>query len=110
VVIRPGYTRETAIKAMDEQLKRAGARVLGIVANRIPTNLQDYYGGQLYVSPYYSGRYFEQPKKPLTAWEKFMAVIGLNPKPKPVRKAAPAALQTPGSTVETPTGSKKPAE
>lgn len=111
VVIRPGYTRETAIKAMGEQLKRAGARVLGIVANRIPNNLQDYYGGQLYVSPYYSGRYFEQTKKPLTGWEKFKQALGFSSKPKPAQKSAPAALHTPsGSAVETPSGSKKRAE
>ena len=53
VVIRPGYTREPAAKAMIEQIERAGARVVGVVLNRIPDKLLDYYGGQLYLSYYY---------------------------------------------------------
>jgi capsular exopolysaccharide synthesis family protein len=48
LVIRPGFTRRTAAKAMIEQVKRSGARVVGVVLNRIPTNLTDYYTGQLY--------------------------------------------------------------
>jgi succinoglycan biosynthesis transport protein ExoP len=58
VVIRPGHTRKKIAVAMMEQLNRAGARILGVVLNRIPHRGAEYYGGFLYYSPYYTdGRY-----------------------------------------------------
>jgi Mrp family chromosome partitioning ATPase len=35
-------------------MKRAGARILGVVLNRIPKNRSYYYGGYRYYSPYYN--------------------------------------------------------
>lgn len=52
VVVRPGYTREAAARVMLEQLNRAGANIVGVVLNRIPLRMVDYYGGQGYLSYY----------------------------------------------------------
>jgi polysaccharide biosynthesis transport protein len=52
LVIQPGKTQaETAMSSM-ELFKRAGARVIGTVVNRIPRNREYYYGGYKYYSPY----------------------------------------------------------
>jgi polysaccharide biosynthesis transport protein len=52
LVIQPGKTQaETALSSM-ELFKRAGARVIGTVVNRIPRNREYYYGGYKYYSPY----------------------------------------------------------
>lgn len=54
LVIQPGHTRAEAAEAMLEQLYRAGARVLGVVLNRIPLKNRSYYGSYHYAySPYY---------------------------------------------------------
>jgi polysaccharide biosynthesis transport protein len=55
VVVHPGHTEADAARATMEQLKRAGARVVGVVLNRIPRHRADYYGGYRHYSPYYSG-------------------------------------------------------
>lgn len=53
LVVRPGRTTHDAIKAMLEQLRRADARVLGIVVNRIPRRGGSYYGAyHHYYAPY----------------------------------------------------------
>jgi capsular exopolysaccharide synthesis family protein len=58
VVIRPGHTRKKYVLAMMEQLNRAGARILGVVLNRIPHRGAEYYGGFLYYSPYYTDGHY----------------------------------------------------
>lgn len=56
MVVRPGFTRQDTARAMAEQVRRSGARVVGVVLNRIPRKIAEYYGGQLYLSaPYYAG-------------------------------------------------------
>lgn len=40
-----------------EQMKRAGANILGIVLNRIPRDRPSYYGGYRHYSGYYKGEY-----------------------------------------------------
>ena len=63
IVVRPGYTREAATKAMVEQINRSGAKIVGVVVYRIPGKFAGYYRGQLYISPYYSAEsYFEEEK------------------------------------------------
>jgi non-specific protein-tyrosine kinase len=52
IVVRSGYTHEPAVRSMVQQLDRIGARVLGIVMNRMPRNL-GYYG----VDSYYASSY-----------------------------------------------------
>lgn len=55
IVIEPGGTHIEAAKAMVEQLKRAEARVIGVVLNPIRRNQASYYTGRYrYYSKYYS--------------------------------------------------------
>ncbi len=52
LVIQPGSTHAETARASLELFKRAGARVIGTVLNRIPRNRDYYYGGYKYYSPY----------------------------------------------------------
>jgi succinoglycan biosynthesis transport protein ExoP len=52
IVIKPGKTTIGAARSSMELYKRAGARVVGVVLNRIPRNRSYYYGGYKYYSPY----------------------------------------------------------
>jgi capsular exopolysaccharide synthesis family protein len=54
LVVRPGHIRKKVAVAMMEQFNRAGARVLGVVFNRIPLTGFDAYGGVNYYSTYYT--------------------------------------------------------
>ena len=64
LVLHPGHTQADSAQATMEQLKRAGARVIGVVLNRIPRQRAEYYGGYRHYSPYYSGYQYEagEPK------------------------------------------------
>jgi capsular exopolysaccharide synthesis family protein len=70
-VIQPGATRAEVARSSLETLKRAGARVVGVVLNRIPRNRSYYYGGYKYYSPYnenkgyYSGNGSEPVEQPV---------------------------------------------
>jgi capsular exopolysaccharide synthesis family protein len=55
-VIQPGKTHAEMARASLEVFKRAGARVIGTVLNRIPRNRSDYYGGYKYYSQYGEGK------------------------------------------------------
>lgn len=48
LVIQPGKTHADAARAMIDQLDRAGARVIGVVLNRVPRKSRSYYGGYYY--------------------------------------------------------------
>lgn len=52
MVVRPGHTRISSAKASMEHIKLVGARVVGIVLNRIPLRGADYYAGKSYTYPY----------------------------------------------------------
>ena len=52
LVVKPGVTRAEAALSSLETYRRAGARVVGVVMNRIPRNRAYYYGGYKYYSPY----------------------------------------------------------
>ena len=55
LVVYPGHTQVNAAEASVEQMKRTGARILGVVLNRIPQNDLYYYTGYHYYHlPYYS--------------------------------------------------------
>ena len=54
LVIQPGHTHIDTARAAVEQFNRAGARIVGVVFNRIPRNRGYYYGGYRY---FYSYRY-----------------------------------------------------
>jgi capsular exopolysaccharide synthesis family protein len=49
VVVRPGHTRKSLAKAAMEQIKLVGARVVGVVLNRIPLRGADFYAGKSYL-------------------------------------------------------------
>ncbi len=52
LVVKPGKTTVEAARSSLELYRRAGARVVGVVLNRIPRNRSYYYGGYKYFSPY----------------------------------------------------------
>ena len=54
LVIRPGHTKKRAVLTMIEQLNRAGARIIGVILNRVPARMVGYYGGYLYHPQYYN--------------------------------------------------------
>jgi len=57
LVIEPGKTKIDSAQAMSEQLKRAGARVIGVVLNPISRKRAGYYSGKYrYYSEYYTSR------------------------------------------------------
>jgi tyrosine-protein kinase len=63
LIVHPSRTHADAALASVEQMKRAGARILGVVLNRIPRNGSYYYGGyRYYYSPYYSTKSVEARK------------------------------------------------
>ncbi|HQN24654.1 MAG TPA: polysaccharide biosynthesis tyrosine autokinase [Bacteroidales bacterium] len=56
-VVRPGFTQAKPAMVSVESLKRSGAKMLGVVVNRIPRNRAYYYGGyQHYYS--YDQKYY----------------------------------------------------
>jgi succinoglycan biosynthesis transport protein ExoP len=63
LIIHPAHTHADAALASVDQMKRAGARILGVVLNRIPRNHSSYYGGYRYYLPYYN-HYQPAPKEP----------------------------------------------
>jgi Mrp family chromosome partitioning ATPase len=60
MVLHPGHTHADAALATMEQLSRAGARVVGVVLNRIPRHRAEYYGGYRHYSPYYAGYRYDR--------------------------------------------------
>jgi polysaccharide biosynthesis transport protein len=68
LVLVPGQTREEQAKAMKEQLDRAGAKVIGVVFNKISvqtaTSQGDYQYLSLYSPNYYSDYVSDAPKSP----------------------------------------------
>jgi capsular exopolysaccharide synthesis family protein len=60
VVVRPGHTRLSLAKASMEHIKLVGARVVGVVLNRIPLRGADYYAGKSYLYTYYRSNYGDE--------------------------------------------------
>jgi succinoglycan biosynthesis transport protein ExoP len=54
LAIRPGHTRRSLAKVSMENMKLVGARVVGVVLNRIPLRGADFYAGKSYLSTYLS--------------------------------------------------------
>jgi len=48
MVVRPGHTRQSLAKASMEHIKLVGARIVGVVLNRIPLRGADFYAGKSY--------------------------------------------------------------
>jgi succinoglycan biosynthesis transport protein ExoP len=79
-VIRPGKTHIDVAKSPLEELKRIGARVIGVVLNRIPRNRGYYYGGYRYYSPYYSSNGYHYTETLTAASLKKMENKGEDPR------------------------------
>jgi len=52
MVVRPAHTRQSLAKASMEHIKLVGAKVVGVVLNRIPLRGADYYAGKSYLYTY----------------------------------------------------------
>ncbi|RPI95337.1 MAG: polysaccharide biosynthesis tyrosine autokinase [Chloroflexi bacterium] len=52
LVVQPGKTHKDELRSTLEQFKRAGARLVGVVFNRIPQNRLTYYGGYKQYAPH----------------------------------------------------------
>jgi Mrp family chromosome partitioning ATPase len=57
MVVRPGHTRRSLAKNAMEQINLVGARVFGVVLNRIPLRGANYYAGESYLDTYYLSNY-----------------------------------------------------
>ncbi len=68
LIVRPGQTHQDEIRASIQQLRHAGANVLGVVFNRIPQNRSSYYGGYKQYSPYHY-RTYQYNSDPIAATE-----------------------------------------
>ena len=60
LVVRPGHTRQSLAKASMEHIKLVGAKVVGVVLNRIPLRGADYYAGKSYLYTYYNSNYGDE--------------------------------------------------
>jgi Mrp family chromosome partitioning ATPase len=60
LVVRPGHTRRSLAKASMEHIKLVGAKVVGVVLNRIPLSGADYYAGKGYAETYYLSNYADE--------------------------------------------------
>jgi tyrosine-protein kinase len=60
LVVRPGHTRRSLAKAFMEDVKLVGARVVGVVLNRIPLRGADFYAGKSYLYTYYRSNYGDE--------------------------------------------------
>jgi capsular exopolysaccharide synthesis family protein len=69
LVLEQGQTREEQAKVIKEQLNRAGARVIGVVFNRVTEGNAKSYGDYQYLSmyaPQHYNDYVSQSSKPAT--------------------------------------------
>jgi hypothetical protein len=89
-----------AVAAM-ESFRRAGARVVGVVMNRIPRNRGYYYGGYKYYSSYSKDKHYYSAAEPKKQVEETMPQPSLlhaiaRDVDEPVRKpvSEPAAVRT----------------
>jgi len=57
IVVWPGHSQLSGVRATVEQMSRVGANVVGLIFNRIPQNRGSYYGGYKHYSQYYYRNY-----------------------------------------------------
>jgi succinoglycan biosynthesis transport protein ExoP len=99
-VIQPGTTHAQAAQASLDMFKRAGARVVGVVMNRIPRGRSYYYGGSELYSPYGESKtYFAQEEKAAKdAAQKQAETPLLSALPAPAEPGRVPAVEAPRST------------
>jgi Mrp family chromosome partitioning ATPase len=80
LVVRPGHTRRSLALGASDQLKLAGARMVGVVLNRIPLRGADYYAGKSYVYTHYLSNYGDERegKEKKTDLEKMRETLSLH--------------------------------
>jgi len=67
LVVRPGKTHKDELRSTLNQFKRAGARLVGVVFNRIPQNRITYYGAYKQYAPHlYRSYQYQSDHKPVT--------------------------------------------
>jgi polysaccharide biosynthesis transport protein len=76
VVVRSGHTQQAAAKAMMEQIKRTGARVVGVAFNGVPRKGIGYFGGNPYYALDYYGDEAEDTTKELKPVSRGRSAIG----------------------------------
>jgi succinoglycan biosynthesis transport protein ExoP len=57
MVVRPGHTRQSLAQVAFEQMGQVGARVIGVVLNRIPLRDAGYYAGKGYLYTHHMSDY-----------------------------------------------------
>jgi polysaccharide biosynthesis transport protein len=99
-VIQPGKTRANMAKAAMESFRRSGARVIGVVMNRIPRNRSSYYGGYKYYSTYGSNNHYYSSAAPKRVKQEPARSSILQTLPKTATEPALKPVQVPaiGST------------
>jgi capsular exopolysaccharide synthesis family protein len=60
LVVRPGHTRRSLALGALEQIKLSGAKVVGVVLNRIPHRNAAYYAGSSHAYTYYMSNYGDE--------------------------------------------------
>jgi capsular exopolysaccharide synthesis family protein len=75
LVVRPGHTRQSLAKASVEHIKLVGARVVGVVLNRIPLRGADYYAGKSYRDTYYVSTYGDERASKNAYLEKLKEIL-----------------------------------
>jgi capsular exopolysaccharide synthesis family protein len=84
LVVQPGKTQADVARSCLDLFRNAGARVIGVVMNRIPRSRSYYYGGYKYYSPYNTKRGY-YPAADMTE-----AAAPVDTGPAPVPPAVPS--------------------
>jgi hypothetical protein len=100
LVIQPGKTHAEAARACLETLHRSGARIVGVVMNRIPRNRSYYYGGYKYYVSQDKGYYSSGKAEPA------IKEPARKPAEQPVQRPAARGEQAPA---QLPAAEKEPA-
>ena len=88
-VIQPGVTRANMAKASLESFRRSGARIVGVVMNRIPRTRSYYYGGYKYYSSYGKNKHYYASSKKNQAAEQAIPTTPVQPQPYDERLEQP---------------------
>ncbi len=85
LVVRPNYSHRDAVRAMIEQIKRGGARVVGVAINRLPHTIAGYGGA--YTGAYYGNQKDQGRSGAKTNWRRRPAPAAPRPAPADQKSA-----------------------
>jgi len=94
-VIQPGVTRTDMARAALESLKRSGARIVGVVMNRIPKNRSYYYGGYKYYSSYGRNKKYYSQQETVPPGEKAIQSPTAQPAQASIKRPVQNPVQVP---------------